>query len=241
MIQENKSGTLGCNNDQTLFQPKVFGIGAKESAGMKSDNPKAGFYEADTARTLDANGGNPNCNQGGMAVVAYGIDRAAFNQGKNAKYNISIEEEKNSSIVAKGPSAVAYCARPGNHIAKDVGVECSPPEAARDYKDPLITANNIDYIVRRLTPTECGRLQGFPDSYCKGLEIENPTDEEIAFWDKVFKEYGKPKTEKQIRKWLSEPHTDSAEYKMWGNGCALPNVYYVMWGISQYCKVNNIQ
>lgn len=37
---------------------------------MKSDNPKSGFYEAETSRCLDANGGNPTCNQGGMAVVA---------------------------------------------------------------------------------------------------------------------------------------------------------------------------
>ena len=37
---------------------------------MLSDNPHSGFYEAETTRTLDGNGGNPSCNQGGMAVVA---------------------------------------------------------------------------------------------------------------------------------------------------------------------------
>ena len=109
---------------------------------MKSDNPNSGFYEADTSRTIDGNGGNPSCNQGGMAVVAvqgsmigradkngpqgsgvnedvsftldsvdrhavaYGIDRAAFNQGINAKYNIAVEEELEPTIVAKGPGAV---------------------------------------------------------------------------------------------------------------------------------------
>lgn len=36
---------------------------------MKSDNPHSGIYETDTSRTLDLNGGNPNCNQGGMVVV----------------------------------------------------------------------------------------------------------------------------------------------------------------------------
>jgi DNA (cytosine-5)-methyltransferase 1 len=36
---------------------------------MKSSNPHSGVYEADTSRTLDNNGGNPACNQGGMAVV----------------------------------------------------------------------------------------------------------------------------------------------------------------------------
>ena len=38
---------------------------------MKSDNPHSGIYEAETARTLEGNGGNPFCNQGGIAVVAF--------------------------------------------------------------------------------------------------------------------------------------------------------------------------
>ena len=137
LIQTNKSATLSCNNDQTLFEPKVYGICSKDSNAMKSDNPNSGFYEADTSRTIDGNGGNPSCNQGGMAVVAvqgsmigradkngpqgsgvnedvsftldsvdrhavaYGIDRAAFNQGINAKYNIAVEEELEPTIVAK--------------------------------------------------------------------------------------------------------------------------------------------
>lgn len=70
LIQDDKSATLGCNNDQTLFVPKVFGICSKDSNAMKSANPHSGFYEASTTRTLDGNGGNPVCNQGGMAVVA---------------------------------------------------------------------------------------------------------------------------------------------------------------------------
>lgn len=49
--------------------PTVFGISPFESNAMKSKNPYAGIYEADTAKTLDLNGGNPACNQGGMAVV----------------------------------------------------------------------------------------------------------------------------------------------------------------------------
>jgi DNA (cytosine-5)-methyltransferase 1 len=69
LIQDDKSATLGTNNDQTLFQPKVYGICSKTSHSMLSDNPKSGFYEAETTRTLDANGGSPVCNQGGMAVV----------------------------------------------------------------------------------------------------------------------------------------------------------------------------
>ena len=66
LIQDDLSATLGCNNDQTLFVPKAYGICSKESNSMKSDNPHSGIYEADTSRTLDANGGNPACNQGAL-------------------------------------------------------------------------------------------------------------------------------------------------------------------------------
>lgn len=46
-----------------------YGISSYDSNAMKSDNPHSGIYEADTARTLDLNGGNPACNQGGVLVL----------------------------------------------------------------------------------------------------------------------------------------------------------------------------
>ena len=106
---------------------------------------------------------------------------------------------------------------------------------ARDYKSPQIV--NEEYIVRRLTPTECARLQGFPDRWCRDLETPEPTEEEVSFWLEVWREWNekngkKPKTASQVRKWLSNPHTDSAEYRLCGNGIALPCVYFVMKGIA---------
>ena len=70
LIQEDRSATLSCNNDQTLFEPVPFGICSDQSKAMLSDNPHAGIYKAQTSRTLDTGGGNPGCNQGGIAVVA---------------------------------------------------------------------------------------------------------------------------------------------------------------------------
>ena len=319
LIQDNKSATLGCNNDQTVFVPfvkgtrphsaeegqqwkesdvantlnthdvgetrcnelavKVYGICSKDSNAMKSDNPKSGFYEADTTRTLDANGGNPSCNQGGMAVVAlegngarpshkgsgyseedvsftlnateqhavaYGIDRATYNMGQNAKFGIAVEEEVEPTMVAKGPGAVG---QPVYHSSKNsfhtnfTDDTVTDTLVATDYKDPPTVSEEPYYIVRRLTPTECARLQGFPDWWCDGLGTDKPTDEEIAFWTDVFETHrkvmgtsSKPKTRNQIIKWIKEPHSDSAEYKMWGNGVALPCVCYVMCGISHWCK-----
>ena len=114
---------------------------------------------------------------------------------------------------------------------------------ATDYKDPPIVTETPYYKVRRLIPMECARLQGFPDWWCSNLETENPTEEEMDFWRKTFethrkivKDSSKPKSDAQIRKWLANPHSDSAEYKMWGNGIALPCAVYILSGISYFNK-----
>ncbi len=97
--------------------------------------------------------------------------------------------------------------------------------------------------MRRLTPTECARLQGFPDWWCADLGEKLPSEEELTRWAEIFETHrkivgtsSKPKTRKQIFKWLQNPHSDSAEYKMWGNGVALPNVVYVLTGIVYYTQ-----
>lgn len=314
LVQDNLSATLSTNNDQTLFQPRAYGVCAKNSNSMKSDNPNSGFYEADTSRCLDANGGNPTCNQGGIAViegngsrpshrgdgykesdvmytlnateqhavafavvhatlsandgpkgpssqmmknpeenfvgeVSYGIGRPAMNQGYNAKFSFQIEEEVEPTLVASGASGVAHPRFSSSKASffTEANEECANTLVATDYKDPPIVndGDEIDYIVRRLTPTECARLQGFPDWWCDDLGIPDPTDEDIAKWRKVFETHAKaigkttkPKSDAQIRKWLQNPQSDSAEYKMWGNGVALPNVFFVLAGIKYYSDLS---
>ena len=241
LVQDNKSATLGCNNDQALFVPKVYGICSKDSNAMKSENPKSGFYEAETSRCLDANGGNPTCNQGGMAVVALQgsmIGRA----DKNGPQGSGVNEDVSFTLDAADRHAVAYCMTTGTYT--QMLKEQSPTLMARDYKDPpVVNETEPEYIVRRLTPTECARLQGFPDWWCAGLGTDEPTEEEIEFWTEVFEIHrsvmgtsSKPKSRNQIVKWLKNPHSDSAEYKMWGNGVALPNVYFVLSGIVYYAQ-----
>ena len=281
LIQDNKSATLGCNNDQTVFVPfvkgtrphspdeepqwkasdvantlntcdvgetrcnelavKVYGICSKDSNAMKSENPKSGFYEAETSRCLDANGGNPTCNQGGMAVVALQgsmIGRA----DKNGPQGSGVNEDVSFTLDAADRHAVAYCMTTGTYT--QMLKEQSPTLMARDYKDPpVVNETEPEYIVRRLTPTECARLQGFPDWWCTGLETDEPSEEEIEFWTEVFEIHrsvmgksSRPKSRNQIIKWLKNPHSDSAEYKMWGNGVALPNVYFVLSGIVYYSQ-----
>ena len=158
LIQDNKSATLGCNNDQTLFVPKVYGICSKDSNAMKSENPKSGFYEAETSRCLDANGGNPTCNQGGMAVVALQgsmIGRA----DKNGPQGSGVNEDVSFTLDVVDRHAVAYCMTTGTYT--QTLEEQSPTLMARDYKDPpVVNETEPEYIVRRLTPTECARRWG---------------------------------------------------------------------------------
>lgn len=276
--QEEKSATLGCNNDQTLFVPKCYGVCSKASHSMMSDNPHSGFYEAETSRTLDRSGGDPTCNQGGICVV----EPVAFTQ--NQRDEVRDLGEKSAALAAEPGMKQQTFVLQGNMIGRkdengpqgdginedvcftldatdrhavcapedvyamttgsymQVAKEVAPTLMARDYKDPTTIApvpQEVNYTVRRLTPTECARLQGFPDWWCRNLGTENPTEEELAFWADVFETHRKivthakkPKTEKQIRKWLSDPYTDSAEYRIWGNGICLANAFFVLAGIA---------
>ena len=104
-------------------------------------------------------------------------------------------------------------------------------------------AVRVQYIVRRLTPTECARLQGFPDDWGHPDHKEDFTDEEYRFWLDVRNTHaainGKPQkdyTKAQMLTWYNKLHTDSSEYKMWGNGISLPTALYVMQGIAAALK-----
>ena len=66
-VEHDLSPTLRAETHQHL--PIVYGLCSYESNSMKSSNPYSGIYRADTARTLDINGGSPACNQGGMLVL----------------------------------------------------------------------------------------------------------------------------------------------------------------------------
>ena len=181
-----------------------------------------------------------NLGQGGnnQPFVVYDIRQTSENT-KNERHNIyecdasrTIDTSGNTPTRNQGGVAIVediYTMSKNSHFTK-ADKNISSSLLATDYKDPPLVNQRL---VRRLTPRECGRLQGFPDYWCDNLEIENPTDEDLAFWREVFdkdseiKGLKKKKTDKQILKWLKNPHTDSAEYKMWGNGIALPCAIYI--------------
>jgi len=309
LVQDNLSATLSTSNDQTVFVPAAYGISSYESNAMKSSNPNSGIYEADTSRTLDTSGGNPGCNQGGIAVVFDGkqvtskdnrsnpqpgdpchtlasgsADSAVCVQGsmigradKNGPQGNGVNEEVSFTLNTADRHSVAYAMTTGCYT--QVCEEQAPTLQARDYKDaPVVNQAVVEnhqhsgyrevdiagtlktsggtngggsenmvvenrYVVRRLTPTECALLQGFPTWWCSGLETPEPTEKDIAFWSEVFEtqrliigKSSKPKSRNQIIKWLRNPHSDATEYKMWGNGVCLNNVIFVLSGIVYYAS-----
>src|SRR5699024_302458 len=160
---------------------------------------------------------------------------------ENGPQGSGVNEEVSFTLNTVDHHAVAYSSSKNSHFTR-TSEEVAGALVASDYKDPPLVSKS-SAIVRRLTPKECARLQGFPAWWADYLGSENPTEEELNFWTEVFETHRKAtnpkkkaKTKNQIIKWLKNPHSDSAEYKMWGNGVALPNVYFVLSGIVYYSQ-----
>lgn len=228
-------GTGG--NNQPLVV--AFGICAKNSNSMLSDNPHSGFYQSETARTLDTSNQSPCKNQGGMVVLEGNGSRPSHN-GNGYK-----ESETMYTLNATEQHAVAFSQDAYDKYSENS--QCGSLRASGGVygggSETLVcsSAKKPLYKVRRLTPQECALLQGMPTWWCSGLEIENPTEDELNFWRNVFETHRKttipdkkPKSDKQIIKWLKNPHSDSAEYKMWGNGIAMPCAWFVLAGIVHF-------
>lgn len=135
--------------------------------------------------TISNAGGQQRMPDSGNFNAVIALDRASFNPGKNAQYDFEVSESGiNSSLVARGPSGV-----------------CSKEKSECER-----------YIVRRLTPLECERLQGFPDGW---------TD--IGEWTDTK---GK----------LHKESSDSARYAALGNSIALPSWFDVLSKLSEFCE-----
>lgn len=254
LVQEDKSGTLGTGNDQTIF---CYGISAYESNAMKSSNPKSGVYVADTSRTLDLNGGNPACNQGGIVVVALDMSHACdvirdcgevapslqarMGTGGN---QVPLTYQQTTGTLSPGAHAGSYNGQDAYNDMLVVSSEISPTLRAKandPYREDMaayiasvdcrnfceggetngtlqakesggqsLNLNNTvrqNMVVRRLTPLECERLQGFPDHWTDiGEWYDSQTGE--GYWvDSLGKRH---KT------------ADSPRYKALGNSIALP-------------------
>lgn len=207
------------------------------------------------AQTLRTSGGG-DCTPTVLAPVAVychqGNGIGADDSKGNAPYalkikNIVIDNIGGNAEMAK-ESEVAPCLKatgplmanshPGSYTGQDAYTDMFVVGKEKTVAVP------VHYIVRRLTPTECARLQGFPSWWGIVNPVENLTDEDYTFWLGVRNTYAeingkatKEYTKQQMLSWYNKLHSDSAEYKMWGNGIALPNALYVMQGIAEVERV----
>ena len=238
-VSEEKANTLQAR-DYKDPQVIAYGISSYDSNGMKSDNPNVGFYETDTTRTLDLNGGNPSCNQGGIAVVeGNGIRPSHKGNGykeSNVMYTLNTVEQhaiafsdKSATLSAgdgpKGPSSQMLSNPTEHFVCEEIENLIKNNNAeAKHQQDLLQSSNDVGrtlaagthgsaphltktvvneenkYYIRRLTPTECARLQNFPDWWCKDLGEDNPTQEEIEKWKEIFETHRKVITKGKKKK-----------------------------------------
>jgi DNA (cytosine-5)-methyltransferase 1 len=213
--------------------------GANITSPLNKTNPQAG----DPCHTISTDSRNyiAHCLQGN------GIDRADT-AGCNGK---GVCEDKCYTLNTIDRHAVCFPQQAYNKFIQE-DIEATLKASGGTYgggSENLVAEQSfspIRYIVRRLTPTECARLQGFPDWWGEIPKKDNLTDDEYVFWlnarntyakinNKTTKEYSK----EQMLSWYNKLHNDSSEYKMWGNGIALPNALYVMQGIAEVVGVHH--
>ena len=188
-----------------------------------------GNGDGQTVSTLTGDHENRITGYTSVVCMAHGQANAEILENKTPCLNCNHEqpivfdkEVYNSGVNATG----------GHYIA-----EGGPSPTLRTSVPPGVC---VQYIVRRLTPTECARLQGLPDSWGHPDHKEDFTDEEYRFWLNVRNTHAaingksqKEYTKAQMLTWYNKLHTDSSEYKMYGNGIALPCALYVMQGIKE--------
>lgn len=184
----------GGNNVPLVGKSLAFSLDSKSSNSMKSANPYSGCRQTDIARTIDTTNTRPDKNQGGIAILQESIciagniiDRKPHNGGNGLGYQPQIAYTLTTSDI----HAVFSRQRSDEFQTNDVVAT----QNARQYKEAtdLIcqpyqeTVGTIGYsdhkgvnnqfvqedkciierrnLIRRLTPLECERLQGFPDGW----------------------------------------------------------------------------
>ena len=195
---------------------------------------------------INEDGTNSTLVSKGPSAVCYSVDEKCA--------NTYIWEEQANTLAArdyKQPQAVCYQDEDEKPLGLGLQSSSGIDKMAEEASPCLINGNNPGwqigvmtpkptYIVRRLTPTECARLQGFADRWGDIDAKTEFSNEEYKFWldvrnthaainGKQVKEY----TKKQMLAWYNKLNSDGAEYKMWGNGIALPTALYVMQGIKE--------
>ena len=141
-------------------------------------------------------------------------------QDKNGPQGDGVNENISFTLNATDRHGVAYSIENGQINSLKMEEVCKTLDCMHDKQAVLIN-----------------KPPQYPD---KKTEL---TDAEYIFWldvrnthaainGRAVKEY----TKAQMLTWYNKLHTDSAEYKMWGNGIALPPALYVMQGIAEVAE-----
>lgn len=174
---EEVSQTLNCMHDpMTVLVPCAYQLVGVNSNSMKSSNPNSGCYETEQAGTITTNGCVPN-NQGGTAILEPVIPFEGNGCRDSHKGDGWSTEQVSYTLNTVERHGVAY--------------------GETELSDPQAVAQPVHYLVRRLTPLECTRLQGYPDGWV-----------DIGDW---IDSKGKKHKE-----------ADAPKYKALGNSIALP-------------------
>ena len=178
------------------------------------------------ARTLAARHDSSPCVDRGQNVVALDCRnfvgnselsatlQAKSNGGQSLNYvNPVVYDARGNGDGATSPTLTgdhenrvtdytAVCVGNGQLHQTDLGDKAGTLNCMHDQQAVITNGKPPrKYIVRRLTPIECARLQGFPDWWCEGLG-----------------------------------GSDSAMYKAYGNGLALPCAYDVLNRIARFVE-----
>lgn len=146
----------------------VYSFDSLSSNSMKSSNPHSGCREIEVSKTLDTTNGDPSKNQGGQAVLVIDGTRV----GDVRVYDDPVVQ----TVISRwgtGGGNVPYVAYSLREDANANTFSATEIETARSLSAlrPSVQSHHAqtfiagDLSVRRLTPRECERLQGFPDDW----------------------------------------------------------------------------
>ena len=182
-----------CGGNKTAV---VYSLDSLASNSMKSPNPNSGCREVEIAKTLDTTSPDPSKNQCGIAILDMSHANDVIRECGDVVPTLQ-------SRMGTGGNQVPLAYGVGNGQLNEA--QCMATEKAQTLNtmhDAQAVMQNM--AVRRLTPLECERLQGFPDGW---TDIGAWTDDK-----------GK----------LHKESSDSARYRALGNSIALPPWKWVL-------------
>ena len=228
-MSTGRNGVIECR--------KVYAIDHVITTGGNCTAQGPCYYEG-IMPTLKASGVHGVCIPIHDQATRFAGKRGDKSDGKGNGLGVGQEGDPMNTLTGGDPHLVAFAANQRDEV-RDIGDKATALQAQPGMKQQTFVCQPPQYIVRRLIPTECARLQGFADWWAYIEPKTALTEEEYNFWlevrsthaainGKKVQDYTKP----QMLTWYNKLHTDSAEYKMWGNGIALPPALYVMQGIA---------